>query len=150
MSEYVLTEAADYLLTEDDYYIVTEASRVALEETLYADFQAALGAIATAYYEAAPDTASAPYIVWSLVDSVNDGLSLNSRSGIARFQIDCYATTSFEAVDHRNSVSRWAEAYNKTVDGVQVFKDSVSERSLRRGEDPLYRGVVDFTLTWRE
>jgi hypothetical protein len=121
-----------------------------LESTLFSTFQTALGAIATSYYEAAPATASAPYIVWSLVDSVNDGLSLNSRSGIARFQIDCYHTTSTGAVGLRDSVARWAEAFRGTYSNVDVFKDSVTERSLRRGEDPLYRGVVDFTLTWRE
>lgn len=149
-AEYLVTEAAEYLFTEASAYIVTEAHAVALEQSIYEDVQTGLGAIATSYYEAAPATAAAPFIVWSMVDSVNDGLELGSRSGIARLQIDIYSATQWGCAELRNSVAQWAEAYVKTVNSVRVFPDSVSERSFRKGDDPLYRGVVDFTLAWRE
>jgi hypothetical protein len=122
----------------------------ALEENLFSAIKTALNGFATTYYEAAPDDATPPYIVWSLVDSVNDGLSLNSRSGIARIQFDIYSASPSERTEKRNSVARWAEAYRATVNGIKVFPDSVSERSFRKGDEPLYRAVVDLTLAWRE
>lgn len=122
----------------------------ALEKTIHADLKSSLGAIATTYYEAAPATAAAPYIVWSMVDSVNDGLELGSRSGMARIQIDIYDTSPFGVAALRDSVARWAEAYNKTVNSVRMFRDSVTERTFRKGDDPLYRAVVDLVLSWRE
>lgn len=122
----------------------------ALEKTLYEAIQAALDGYASVYYEAAPATASPPFVVWSLVDSVNDGLSLNSRSGMARVQFDCYDNTATGRTELRDSVARWAEAYRTTISGVDVFPDSVTERSFRKGDDPLFRAVVDLTLAWRE
>jgi hypothetical protein len=151
MNRQYLASEADYaLLAEDGRYIVTEDHVVALEETVFADFKTALSAIATAHYEAAPATAKPPFIVWSMVDSVNTGLSLNSRSGTARIQIDIYHSQAFGRTELRDSVARWAEAYAKTVSGVALFTDSVTERSFRKGDEPLYRAVVDLNLTWRE
>jgi hypothetical protein len=43
--------------------------------------RSALSTMADIYYEAAPATASPPLVAWSLVDSVNDGLSLNCVRG---------------------------------------------------------------------
>lgn len=127
---------------------------ISIEQVFMPEIKTAFSTSAGVYYEAAPSTAKPPFLVWSLVDSVNDGLELGSRSGIARIQIDVYSGNEFTRASLRNSVARWAESLVKTSTGtgtsVRLFPDSVTERSIRKGDDPLFRGVVDFTLTWRE
>lgn len=121
-----------------------------LDQLMYSEFTTGLASITTVYFDSAPTNKKPPYIVYSLVDAPSDGIQLNSRSGTARYQLDIYDISAFGRSTKTDLVARWCDDLNKTIDGVRVFKDSVTQRLFRKEDGMDYRGSVDLVITWRE
>ena len=119
-----------------------------IERLLFDSFNTGLSTYAPVFYDQADDKIKPPYIVWSLVDNILDGIYLAS-SGQARIRVDIYTDNKFDRSDIRNSCGEWLRRFRKTIEQVDFFVDTTTEISFRRLDDPFYRGTVDAIIKWR-
>ena len=104
------------------------------------------------YQLEAPKSATAPYIVFWLIDDTGEQFKINTaQQGEARIQFDIWDTSQIRITRLRGVVRTKVKALDEVYSGYRVFTTGITENTIQRESttDPFHQ-VVDGLIRWNE